>query len=300
MRATKAIFLSTGFLSRVQAYGRMVKFSHTVFALPFALAAVVLASREHALTLWQGSWLLAAMVGARSAAMGVNRIADAGLDAKNPRTAGREIPAGNLSVGSAATFVAFFSALFIVSAAMFGPLCLGWSFPVLLLLFLYSYTKRFTAFCHLYLGLAVSLAPLGAWVALTGGFDWPVLLLSAALMTYIAGFDVLYACQDIDADRREGLHSLPARLGAGRALAAAAALHLASFTFFIAIYFAFRMGPVYLAAVGLIGLLMWGEHRMVRPDDLSRVPFAFFQMNSLISLTLFFGVLGDELTRRLA
>lgn len=286
-----------GLWERVLTFGRMIKFSHTVFALPFALAAVVLANRTHPLTAGRLLWLLVAMVGARSAAMGFNRIADARLDKKNPRTAGREIPAGKLSLGTAVVFVILFSGLFILAAAMFGRLCLYLSVPVLLLLFSYSYTKRFTVLCHLYLGLTISLAPLGTWIALAGGFDWPIVLMSLALMAYIAGFDVLYACQDIAFDHKEGLYSIPVRFGPARALAIAKVIHAFSLLFFISIFFAFKMGPVYLAAVGVIALLMVIEHRLVKPEDLSRINIAFFHMNSLISLTLFIGVLADELMR---
>ena len=287
-----------GVWERIVTFGRMIKFSHTVFALPFALAAVILTQRVRHLTVWRLGWLLVAMVGARSAAMGFNRIADAHLDKKNPRTAGREIPTGKLSKQAAIAFVILFSGLFILSAAIFGRLCLYLSFPVLLLLFSYSYTKRFTVLCHLYLGLTISLAPLGTWIALTGGFRWSILLLSLALMTYIAGFDVLYACQDIAFDQKEGLCSIPVRFGPSRALRTAVGLHAASLGFFFWLFFAFHMGAVYLAAVGIIGLLMVIEHRLVKPDDLSRVNIAFFHMNSLISLTLFVGVLADELMRR--
>jgi 4-hydroxybenzoate polyprenyltransferase len=286
-----------GIWERILTFGRMIKFSHTVFALPFALAAVVLANRVDPLTAGRLGWLLVAMVGARSAAMGFNRIADARLDKKNPRTAGREIPAGKLSLKTAAIFVILFSGLFILAAAMFGRLCFYLSIPVLLLLFSYSYTKRFTILCHLYLGLTISLAPLGTWIALTGGFDWPIVLMSLALMAYIAGFDVLYACQDIAFDRREGLHSIPVRFGPAGSLAVAKMLHGLSLVFFVWLFFAFQMGPVYLGAVGVIALLMVIEHRLVKPEDLSRINIAFFHMNSLISLTLFIGVLADELMR---
>lgn len=283
---------------RVLTFGRMIKFSHTVFALPFALAAVVLAQRVAPLTIERLGWLLAAMVGARSAAMGFNRLVDARLDKMNPRTRGREIPTGKLSTRATIIFVILFSGLFILSAATFGRLCLYLSVPVLLLLFSYSYSKRFTVLCHLYLGLTISMAPLGAWIALTGGFNWSILLLSLALMTYIAGFDVLYACQDIAFDRKEGLFSIPVRFGPAGALAIAAGFHIVSLGFFTWLFFAFQMGAIYLAAVGIIGLLMFIEHRLVKPDDLSRIDIAFFHMNSLISITLFIGVLADELVRR--
>lgn len=279
---------------RVVIYARMVKLSHTVFALPFALSAAVLAQRIRPLTAWDLFWILVAMVGARSAAMGVNRIADAKIDAENPRTAVREIPSGKLTTGSAMTFVALFSSLFILAAAMLGSLCLYLSIPILIVLFSYSFTKRFTSLCHLYLGAVISLAPLGTWIALTDSFAWPITLLSAALMTYIAGFDILYACQDVTFDREKGLHSIPARFGVPIALRMAAILHVAAFAFFVSIHFAFNMGKIYLGTTCLIGLLMIAEHRMVKPDDLSRINIAFFHINSVISIALFIGVLLDE------
>ncbi|MCP4691487.1 MAG: UbiA family prenyltransferase [Desulfobacterales bacterium] len=276
----------------------MIKFSHTVFALPFALSAMVLAYKTHPISPSSFFWILTAMVGARSAAMGFNRIADARVDAKNPRTRGREIPAGALSVNAARIFVLFFSALFILAAGMLGELCLLASGPVLGILFFYSYTKRFTWLSHLYLGFAISLAPLGAWLALTDSFTWSIIPLSLALWTYIAGFDILYACQDVDFDRKEGLFSTPVRFGVRKAMRAAAVLHGACFCFLILIHVAFQMGPVYTGAVCLIGILLIIEHRLVKPDDLSRIHAAFFLMNSAISITLFFGILIDELAGR--
>jgi 4-hydroxybenzoate polyprenyltransferase len=287
-----------GVLGKVVDYGRMIKFSHTVFALPFALSAVVLAQREVPLTWAPLAWVLVALVAARSAAMGFNRIVDAQLDARNPRTAGREIPAGTLGRRQAGWFVAASSLVFVAAAAMLGRLCLWLSVPVLVVLCGYSYTKRFTWLSHLVLGLAISLAPLGAWIALTGRVQWPILLLSGALLTYIAGFDIIYACQDADYDRGAGLHSIPARFGLRRALWVSTGLHGVSFLFFLLIHFAFDMHPVYLATVAVIGILLVVEHRLVDPGDLSRVQVAFFHVNSLISVVLLAGVLLDEVLRR--
>ena len=276
----------------------MIKFSHTVFALPFALSAVILAQRQHQMHVLDIFWILLAMVGARSSAMGFNRIADASLDAKNPRTSIREIPSGRLSLSSAILFIIFFSGLFIFASAMLGRLCFYLSFPILVVLFLYSYTKRFTYLSHIYLGFAISLAPVGAWIALAKTFSWPVLILSLALMTYIAGFDILYACQDIEFDKEEGLFSIPAHFGVKKALIMPSLIHLLSFCFFFLIYFVFDMKLMYFCAVVMIGILLIIEHRLVKPDDLSNVNFAFFHVNSLISITLFLGVLADELARR--
>ena len=284
-----------GIIGSIRVYGRMIKFSHTLFALPFALAAVVLAHRTHPVTWSQLFWILVAMVGARSAAMGFNRVVDARYDGDNPRTADREIPSGRLSVRAAGTFVALSAGVFLLAAGMLGPLCLALAPAVLVVLCLYSYTKRFTAFSHIYLGLAIALAPLGAWIAVTGRFDWPVTILCLALWTYIAGFDILYACQDADFDRRAGLLSIPARFGPVAAFRVAALLHLAAFVFFFLIHLVFDMGPIYLAAVVLIGALLVIEHRLVRPDDLQRIQLAFFNVNSLIAIVMFAGILLDIL-----
>ena len=286
------------YLHHVQVYGRMIKFSHTIFALPFALSAVVLAQRREPLQWDTLLWIVVAMVGARSAAMGFNRIVDAGFDACNPRTRRREIPSGRLSIGAAWIFVLGSAAVFMLSAAMLGSFCFYLAGPVLVLLFFYSYTKRFTWFSHLYLGFAISLAPLGAWIAVTGSVSWPVLMLCVALWTYIAGFDILYACQDMACDQQLGLCSIPARYGAKRAFKIAAALHWMAFSTFMMMPVAFGMHPVFLVTVGVIGLLLWIEHRLVRPDDLSRMHVAFFHVNSLISLILLIGVLADEWLRR--
>ncbi len=285
-------------LERILTYGRMIKFSHTVFALPFALSAVILAQRRHQMIISDIFWILLAMIGARSSAMGFNRIADAKFDTKNPRTSKRDIPSGRLSLSSAVVFVIFFSGLFIFSSAMLGKLCFYLSFPMLVVLFSYSYTKRFTWLSHIYLGFAISLAPAGAWIALAKTFSWSILILSFALMTYIAGFDILYACQDIEFDKDEGLFSIPAHFGVQKALIIASIIHLASFCFFFLIYFVFDMNLMYFFAVVIIGILLIIEHRLVKPDDLSNVNFAFFYINSLISITLFLGILADELVRR--
>jgi 4-hydroxybenzoate polyprenyltransferase len=285
-------------LERILTYGRMIKFSHTVFALPFALSAVILAQRQHQMIISDIFWILLAMIGARSSAMGFNRIADAKFDTKNPRTSIRAIPSGRLPLPSAILFVIFFSGLFTFASAMLGKLCFYLSFPILVVLFSYSYTKRFTWLSHIYLGFAISLAPAGAWIALAKSFSWSVLILSLALMTYIAGFDILYACQDIEFDKDEGLFSIPAHFGVKKALIIASVIHLLSFCFFFLIYFVFDMNLMYFFAVVIIGILLIVEHRLVKPDDLSNVNFAFFHVNSLISLTLFLGVLADELVRR--
>lgn len=277
----------------------MIKFSHTLFALPFAFSSAILAWRQTPVSLKDILWILVAMASARSSAMGFNRITDAKFDAKNPRTLNREIPAGKIPLTSAIFFVTFFSCVFIFASAMLGKLCFYLSFPVLVILFFYSYTKRFTSLSHLYLGFAISLAPAGAWIAITGAFAWPILLLSLALMTYIAGFDILYACQDMEFDKKEGLFSIPVRFGIKKALTLSAIIHFFSFVFFFLIHIVFDTHIIYLITVFIIGFLLVVEHYIVKPDDLTNLNVAFFQVNSLISITLLIGILSDELVRRL-
>lgn len=277
--------------NKILVYGRMIKFSHTIFALPFALSAVAMAWESHSPSIWDFLWILAAMVGARSAAMGFNRIVDADIDLKNQRTVIREIPSGRLSKKESFLFVALSSLVFIVSAAMLSRLCFILSFPVLFFLMFYSYTKRFTKYCHLYLGFAISLAPVGAWVAITGTLSWSVVFLSLGLFTYIAGFDILYSCQDIDFDREEGLFSLPAVIGPEKAMAVSSILHGATFAFLLAMHISFGMHPVFLVFLGGIGALLIAEHKLVQPDNLTHIHMAFFHINSVISVLLFIGVL---------
>ncbi len=276
---------------KIEDYAKMIKFSHTIFALPFALSAMVMAWETHPVIPGDIFWILLAMVGARSAAMGFNRIVDADIDAKNKRTAIREIPAGILSGKEAMAFVAGSSLVFIFSAAMLSGLCFYLSIPVLFLLFFYSYTKRFTRYCHLYLGFAISLAPIGAWVAITGTLSLSVVFLSLALFTYISGFDILYACQDIEFDRDQGLFSLPAKIGARKAMKISKVLHGLTLVFLSAMHINFGMHPVFWLFIVLIGLLLVIEHRLVKPDDLTHINVAFFHMNSIISVSLLIGVL---------
>jgi 4-hydroxybenzoate polyprenyltransferase len=290
--------LAAGLMIRIRIFGRMIRFSHTVFALPFALGAVVLAQRTRPLTPQLLIWILVAMAGARSAAMGFNRIADRELDRVNPRTAGRELPTGVISLKAALGFVGISSLVFVLAAAMISRLCLFLSFPVLAVLFLYSYTKRFTVLSHLYLGFGISLAPVGAWIAVTGRFDPSVMIMSLALLTYIAGFDILYACQDLDFDRTTGLCSIPARLGPAAAFRISAVLHGITFLSLLLILVVFDLGLIYMMATVVMGALLIIEHRLVRPHDLTRIEAAFFHVNSAISVILFLGILGDELVRK--
>lgn len=280
-------------VERIRTYGRLIKFSHTIFALPFALAAVMLAHRQHPVTWSTLAWIVVAMAGARSAAMGFNRFADYQYDLQNPRTVDRPLTSGQIDKRSVLLFILISSGIYLVSAALLGRLCLILSIPVLFVLFFYSYTKRFTSFSHLFLGFAIGLAPTGAWIAATGALDGRILLLSAALMTYIAGFDILYACQDIEFDRRQELFSIPSRWGIQKALRFAIFLHGLTFLFLLSTYALFHLGPLYLATLVLIGLLLIFEHKLVRPDRLDKINLAFFHVNSAISILLFLGVWTD-------
>jgi len=289
--------VDTHFLTKIVVYLQMIKFSHTVFALPFALASLVLVHRIAPLTLYTVFWIIMAMVGGRSAAMGFNRIADAGIDGKNPRTAARALPSGSISLREAFAFTVLSSMLFIVSSAMLSWLCFWLSLPVLLVFFLYSYTKRFTWFSHMILGFAISLVPMAVWVAVTGTFSGNIAVLCLVLLSYIAGFDILYACQDTDFDRKEHLYSVPAVFGVRTALVVSSLLHVVSFLSLVSLYWLFSLSPVFLVFAVIIALLFVIEHKLVKPDDLTRVHIAFYHINSVISVLLFIAILSGELLR---
>jgi 4-hydroxybenzoate polyprenyltransferase len=273
----------TGLLQQIVLYGRMIRFSHSLFALPFALTSTVLAV-EGRVPWSRLGWILVAMVGARSAAMGFNRLADHALDARNPRTAGRELPRGLLTRAEVWGFVVLSSLALVGAAAMLNPLCLALSPVALAIVFAYAYTKRFTALSHVVLGLSLGLAPVGAWLAIRGRFDLLPIALGLAVLLWVAGFDVIYALQDVEFDRREGLHSLPARLGPARALLLARAFHVGAVLLLLAVYPLARLHPVYLAGVGGVATLLMYEHSLVSPHDLSRVDAAFFDTNAWISV----------------
>jgi len=241
------------------------------------------------------AWILVAMVGARSAAMGFNRLADQSLDARNPRTAGRELPRGVLSRGEVWLFVIASAATLVVAAAMLNPLCLVLSPVALLVIFGYSYTKRFTALSHLFLGLALALAPMGAWLAIRGRVEAPPVVLGLAVLFWVAGFDTIYACQDEAFDRAAGLHSLPARLGTRRALVLARLFHVVAVALLAGLYTLVPMHPLYLVGVSAVAALLVYEHSLVRADDLSRIDAAFFTVNGWISLGYFVVTLAARL-----
>jgi 4-hydroxybenzoate polyprenyltransferase len=273
----------------------MVKFSHTVFALPFALAAAAIAARGHGITAAQVLAILVAMAGARTAAMGFNRIVDRRLDAQNPRTAGREIPSGEVSVFAAAILTATSAAVFVAAAASLGRLCLVLSPIVLLLVLGYSFTKRFTWLCHLFLGLAIGVAPAGAWIAVRGDLGMPAVWLMVAVATWIGGFDVLYALADREFDRRVGIHSIPARFGVPASLVISAACHLGTVVALLAAGQAAGLGAVYFLGVAAVLAIFIYEHAIVRPSDLSRLDVAFFNLNGYVSLVYLAATLAQVL-----
>jgi 4-hydroxybenzoate polyprenyltransferase len=270
-------------VGRTVAYGRMIRFTHSVFALPFALASAALAARLSGVTGRQLLWIVVAMVSARSAAMGFNRLVDRTIDARNPRTAGRELPRGVLSAREVSLFVAVSTAVFVAAAAMLNPLCLALSPVALAIVFGYSYTKRFTAASHLVLGLSLAVAPVGAWLAIAGRFHPAPLVLAAAVLLWVAGFDTIYGCQDAEFDRAAGLHSIPARFGVPRALALSRAMHVLAVGLLAALYWLAPLHPVYLLGVAAVAALLAWEHTLVRATDLSRVMQAF-NLNGWVSL----------------
>lgn len=264
----------------------MIKIEHTLFALPFAFLGAVLAANGLP-TARQFLWIVVAMVGARSAAMAFNRIADRSFDARNPRTASRALPAGLLSVGFVWAFTIVSAALFLFAAAMLNRLTLMLAPVALASVLLYSFTKRWTQFSHLVLGWCLSIAPTAAWIAVRGEFGSVIpLLLSLVVLLWTAGFDVLYACQDYDFDLREGLKSVPARFGIARALWIARGLHASAFLALVWLYLLTGLGPVALAGVMATGVLLVHQHRLVRADDLGRLNAAFFTTNAFVSVIL--------------
>ncbi len=274
--------------TRLTHFLGLVRFSHTVFALPFALFAAALAWRETEFRWRDLLGILLCMVFARTAAMAFNRLVDRRIDAANPRTAGRHLPAGILSVRAVWTLTALCILGFVASTLLFLPN--RWpvylSLPVLAFLFGYSYAKRWTAWCHYWLAAALMLSPIAVWIALTGTLAWPPLLLAAVILFWVGGFDIIYACQDVEFDRQQGLYSLPARWGVPFALRVAFLSHLLTIAGLLALWWVAALGPVFLIGCGLVALLLLYEHRLVRPDDLARVNLAFFNVNAVISIGL--------------
>ncbi len=284
---------------RIRLLLEMIRFEHTIFAMPFAFISVILASRDLPAGVPSGRsvfWVVMAMVGARSAAMAFNRLIDADMDKDNPRTASRHIPAGTLSRAQVSLFLAFTLVLFLWSAWQLNPLCFYLSPIALLFILGYSYTKRFTSLCHLVLGFAIGLAPLGAWVAIQGRFDLLPILLGMVVMLWIGGFDIIYALQDYEFDKQDSrLYSLPKRLGKSRALLLSRMMHVAMLGLLFAIGALFGLHLFYFIGLAIVTLLIVWEQSLVKPDDLSRVNLAFFTLNGWVSVSLFIFVLLDRL-----
>jgi len=276
-------------------YARLVKIEHTVFALPFAYVGAFLAVGKspsaHDLV-----WITLAMVGARSLAMALNRLVDAGIDARNPRTAGRELPSGQLSTAQVVVFCGASLALFLVAVFQLAPKThLLWPIPVVMFV-VYPYLKRFTWLCHLWLGVADGLAPVGAWVAITNHLPWQAWALGAAVALWVAGFDFFYALFDIDVDRSEGLHSIATRFGVRGAFAAARLAHVATVVCLIRVGLGLDVGVLYWIGVAVVGALLVYEHALVRPGNLRRLDAAFFTMNGVISVVFAAFVIVDAVT----
>lgn len=286
--------------SRVAAYASLVKLPHTVFALPFALVGVTLASYRAPVRLAQIGWVVLAFTAARFAAMAFNRVVDRRIDARNPRTATREIPAGVVSVREGAGSVVVAATVFLVAAWRLNPLCFALAPVALGWVLFYSYTKRFTRWSHLVLGLGLGIAPVGGYLAISGQWSepwWMLPTLAAAVMTWVGGFDILYALQDVAFDRANALHSLPAAIGERRALTVSRVLHTITVGCLAAVGVAVGGGTLFAIGVAVAAALLCYEHTLVRADDLSRLDAAFFTMNGVISIAFLGFVLVERLVR---
>ena len=283
--------------SKIRHLLEMIKFSHTIFAFPFALMGATLASLANGQppTAPQIGWICLAMVGARNVAMGLNRIIDARIDAENPRTAGRQIPAGIISLKEAWIFVISSTLLLLVAAWQLNPLCFYLSPLVLAFFILYAYCKRFTALAHLVLGICLAGAPFGAWIALRSTVEWPIFALALAVLVWVAGFDIFYALQDLDFDRKKGLHSIPVLLGEKGAIRLGKILHGLMVGLLLLLPQGLPLGLIYYIGIGVISLMIAWEHHLVKPGDLSKLDAAFFNMNGYISVTIFCFTLADVL-----
>jgi 4-hydroxybenzoate polyprenyltransferase len=275
----------------------MIKWEHSIFALPFALTAAILAANG-----WPPLrillWIIVCMVSARSAAMAFNRWADARLDAANPRTAMRAIPAGQLSPGFVLAFTIIASCIFLLAAAMLNRLTLELAPLALAVVLAYSYMKRLTRWSHLVLGLALGIAPSAAWIAVRGTLSPRILILTAIVILWVGGFDILYACQDFDHDRRSGLFSIPAAIGLQGAFWTARAMHLGMVILLFVLVHAFTLGPVAAAGMGVVATLLVYEHSIISPKDLSRMNAAFFTLNGIISMVFFLSIAADVFIRK--
>ena len=291
-----------GLLEKIRNYGSLIRFSHTIFALPFALASVALAWPSHPVTRESFFWILIAMIGARSAAMAFNRLVDRKFDTLNPRTQQWELPRGSVKVREAIVLTVISSVVFVYAAYQLNFVCFVLSPVALTIVFFYSLTKRFTWASHLFLGLALSLAPVGAWLAVSGSpIDLPELatpfFLGLAVLFWLAGFDIIYSLQDHEFDRKEGLHSIPARFGIAYALRLSSFFHLCTLIFLALVGVTAQMGGVYWFGLLTVSVILLWEHRIVKPNDLSRINRAFFNFNAYVSIGYLLAIVGDLSTR---
>ena len=286
----------TAFLTKIRIFLEMIKFSHTIFALPFALTGALLAAGGVP-TLRQLTWIVLAMVGARTAAMAMNRLIDAEIDGRNPRTAVRAIPAGLISRGLTLFFIIAATALLLLSAQMLNPLCLKLSPIALFFLALYSYCKRFTALAHVVLGICLAAAPIGAWIAIRGTIETPALVLGAIVLFWVAGFDILYALQDLEFDRAAGLHSIPVLLGVTGSLWAARLFHIIMIGLLFTLFTLMQLGTFFLVGILAALAMLLYEHWLLRNGNLVQLNAAFFNMNGYISVAIVLFTAADILTR---
>ncbi len=288
--------INTSIFTRIGIFLEMIKFAHTIFALPFALTGALLAAGGLP-SLRQTAWIILAMVGARTAAMAMNRLIDAEIDARNPRTVVRAIPAGLISKGLTLFFIIAATALMLLAAQMLNPLCLKLSPIALFFLMLYSYCKRFTALAHVVLGICLAAAPIGAWVAIRGTIDAPALVLGGVVLFWVAGFDILYALQDLEFDRTAGLHSIPVLLGVNGSLWAARLFHIVMIGLLFTLFNLMHLGTFFLVGIlAAIAMLLY-EHWLLKDGDLTKLDAAFFNMNGYISVAIVLFTTADVLAR---
>lgn len=283
-------------IAKVKIFLEMIKFTHTIFALPFAFTGALLAAGGVP-TLRQTLWIVLAMVGARTAAMAMNRLIDAEIDARNPRTALRAIPAGLISKGLTLFFIGAATALMLLAARMLNPLCFKLSPIALFFLVLYSYCKRFTALAHVVLGICLAAAPIGAWIAIRGTIDVPALILGGVVLFWVAGFDILYALQDLDFDRNARLHSIPVQLGVKGSLIAARLFHLIMIGLLFVLFNRMHLGSFFLIGILVSGAMLLYEHLLLKDGNLEKLDAAFFNMNGYISVAIVLFTAADVLTR---
>jgi len=291
-----AMATDTRLIRKISVFLEMIKFPHTVFALPFALTGALLAANG----LPSGRqilWIILAMVGARTAAMGLNRLIDAEIDARNPRTANRAIPAGLIGKGATLIFIASATLLLLVAAMMLNPLCLKLSPVALFFLVLYSYCKRFTSLAHVVLGICLAAAPMGAWIAIRGSIDTPALILGGIVLFWVAGFDILYALQDLEFDRAAGLHSIPVALGVKGSLLTARLFHLVMMGLLWWLFVSMHLGVLFLAGIIAAGAMLLYEHLLLKGGNLDKLDAAFFNMNGYISIVILACAAADQLVK---